>query len=369
MLNHLPAEILQALCVPAETSINHVLQYDPAALHAMARHQGRLLAIRIIGVNGVSDIFVRIFDNGIGLSLMGDSTADATLTGSIRDFLALARADDKANTLINSAIDMDGDSEFAIALTRIAQQLDIDWEALISPLTGGLLAHQLGKGLRGLMNWGKSTSATYRTAVKEYLEENNFIVTTAIDALDAKRKLNIIKFDILILDVMMPGESGLSLTKELKKTNTTPIILLTAKGETIDRIQGLELGADDYLGKPFEPKELLLRIKNILNKVQKPIEKNEVYIGDTLINLKKLYIQKNNKTIKINPQEKKILEKMLEVPGKVFSRDDMGKIINISKERTVDVMITRLRQKIESNPKNPKYLQTIRGSGYVLWIE
>jgi len=208
-----------------------------------------------------------------------------------------------------------------------------------------------------------------RELVKEYLEENNFIVTTAIDALDAKRKLNIIKFDILILDVMMPGESGLSLTKELKKTNTTPIILLTAKGETIDRIQGLELGADDYLGKPFEPKELLLRIKNILNKVQKPIEKNEVYIGDTLINLKKLYIQKNNKTIKINPQEKKILEKMLEVPGKVFSRDDMGKIINISKERTVDVMITRLRQKIESNPKNPKYLQTIRGSGYVLWIE
>ena len=208
-----------------------------------------------------------------------------------------------------------------------------------------------------------------RELVKEYLEEKNFIVSTAKDSQDAKKKLEIIKFDILILDVMMPGESGLSLTKELKKTNTTPIILLTAKGETIDRIQGLELGADDYLGKPFEPKELLLRIKNILNKVQKPIEKNEVYIGDTLINLKKLYIQKNNKTIKINPQEKKILEKMLEVPGKVFSRDDMGKIINISKERTVDVMITRLRQKIESNPKNPKYLQTIRGSGYVLWIE
>jgi len=146
----LPAEVLQALCVPAEASVNHVLQYDPAAVKALARHQGRLLAIRIIGVNGVSDIFVRIFDNGIGLSLMGDSTADATLTGSIRDFLALARADDKANTLINSAIDMDGDSEFAIALTRIAQQLDIDWEALISPLTGGLLAHQLGKGLRGI---------------------------------------------------------------------------------------------------------------------------------------------------------------------------------------------------------------------------
>ena len=208
-----------------------------------------------------------------------------------------------------------------------------------------------------------------RELVKQYLEENNFLVTTAVDALDAKKKLEIIKFDILILDIMMPGESGLSLTKEMKKNNQTPIILLTAKGETGDRIHGLELGADDYLGKPFEPKELLLRIKNILNKIQKPLLPDEIYIGSALINLKKLDIKKNKKTIKINPQEKKVLEKMLEFPGKVFSRDDIGKMINISKERTIDVMITRLRQKIESKPKNPKYLQTIRGSGYVLWIE
>ena len=208
-----------------------------------------------------------------------------------------------------------------------------------------------------------------RELVKQYLEENNFLVTTAVDALDAKKKLEIIKFDILILDIMMPGESGLSLTKEMKKNNQTPIILLTAKGETGDRIHGLELGADDYLGKPFEPKELLLRIKNILNKIQKPLLPDEIYIGSALINLKKLDIKKNKKTIKINPQEKKVLEKMLEFPGKVFSRDDIGKMINISKERTIDVMITRLRQKIESRPKNPKYLQTIRGSGYVLWIE
>ena len=208
-----------------------------------------------------------------------------------------------------------------------------------------------------------------RELVKEYLEENNFLVTTAVDALDAKKKLEIIKFDILILDIMMPGESGLSLTKEIKKKNLTPIILLTAKGETGDRIHGLELGADDYLGKPFEPRELLLRIKNILNKIQKPLLPDEIYIGSTLINLKKLDIKKNKKTIKINPQEKRVLEKMLEFPGKVFSRDDIGKMINISKERTIDVMITRLRQKIESRPKNPKYLQTIRGSGYVLWIE
>ena len=208
-----------------------------------------------------------------------------------------------------------------------------------------------------------------RELVKEYLEENQFLVTTAKNAEDAKKKLEILKFDILVLDIMMPGESGLTLTKEIKKNNYTPIILLTAKGETKDRIEGLELGADDYLGKPFEPKELLLRIKNILNKTKTDILPNEIHIGNTLINLKKLNIKLNNKIKKINTQEKKILENMLGSPGKVFSRNDIGKIINVSKERTIDVMITRLRQKIESNPKNPKYLQTIRGSGYVLWIE
>ena len=208
-----------------------------------------------------------------------------------------------------------------------------------------------------------------RELVREYLEDKKFIVTTAKNADDAKKKIEIIKFDILILDIMMPGESGLSLTKELKKNNPVPIILLTAKDETHDRIEGLELGADDYLGKPFEPKELLLRIKNILNKTKKPVFSNEIYIGNVLVNLKKLNIKKNNKIKKINPQERKILEKMIETPGKIFSRDDIGKIINISKERTIDVMVTRLRKKIEVNPKNPKYLQTIRGEGYVLWIK
>tara|TARA_B100000315_G_scaffold247933_1_gene277272 strand:- start:537 stop:1214 length:678 start_codon:yes stop_codon:yes gene_type:complete len=205
--------------------------------------------------------------------------------------------------------------------------------------------------------------------VKEYLEENHFLVTTAKDVNDAKKKLEIVKFDILILDIMMPGESGLSLTKYIKKNKPTPIILLTAKGETEDRIRGLELGADDYLGKPFEPKELLLRIKNILNKTKLHALPEKIYIGKMLINLKKSSIEISNKVKKINPQEKKILEKMLGTPGKVFSRQDIGKIINISKERTIDVVITRLRQKIETNPKYPKYLQTIRGSGYVLWVE
>ena len=208
-----------------------------------------------------------------------------------------------------------------------------------------------------------------RELVKEYLESNNYMVTTAEDAEEAKKKIDIINFDIMIFDIMMPGKSGLELTKELKENNSTPIILLTAKGETKERIAGLELGADDYLGKPFEPKELLLRIKNILNKVQKPILKDQFLIGNVLIDLKKLEIKNNKKIKKINPQEEKILYNMLGSPGKVFSREDIGKMINISKERTIDVMITRLRQKIESTPKNPKYLQTIRGSGYVLWIE
>ena len=208
-----------------------------------------------------------------------------------------------------------------------------------------------------------------RDLVKQYLEKNNFLVTTAKNAQDAREKLEIIKFDILVLDIMMPGESGLSLTKEIKKNNPIPIILLTAKGETQNRIEGLEFGADDYLGKPFEPKELLLRIKNILNKTRVQRLPEKISIGNSLINLKRLNIKTKDEIKKINPQEKKILEKMLESPGKVFSRNDIGKIINISKERTIDVVITRLRQKIESNPKNPKYLQTIRGSGYVLWIE
>jgi two-component system phosphate regulon response regulator OmpR len=168
---------------------------------------------------------------------------------------------------------------------------------------------------------------------------------------------------------MMPGESGLSLTQYLKKNNATPIILLTAKGEVGDRIKGLEFGADDYLGKPFEPKELLLRIKNILKKTQIKNLPNEIMIGKAKINFKKLEVKINDKTKKINPTERKVLEKMLSSPGQIFSREEIGKVMNITKERTVDVMITRLRQKIEIDPKNPKYFQTIRGSGYVLWIE
>ena len=208
-----------------------------------------------------------------------------------------------------------------------------------------------------------------RDLIKEYLIKNYYIVTTAKDAFDAQNKAMIIKFDLIVLDIMMPGKTGLELTNEIKKISTTPIILLTAKSDMEDRVIGLETGADDYLGKPFSPKELLLRIKNILKKIEiKNLEEN-IKIGESLINLKKLTINYENKIIKINPTEKKILQNLISSSGKVFSRNEIGKMTNITKERTIDVMITRLRKKIEPDPKNPKYLQTIRGSGYVLWIE
>ena len=208
-----------------------------------------------------------------------------------------------------------------------------------------------------------------RELVKEYLDQNNFLVSTAKDAEDAQEKISLIKFDLIILDIMMPGKSGLEFLSENKTILDTPIILLTAKGEAIDRIHGLEIGADDYLPKPFEPKELILRIRNILNKTNLMKNRSNIEIGNIKINLNKMLIYKKNKQIKMNNTEKKIFEKMLGFPGRVFSRESIGRLIKIDKERSVDVIITRLRKKIEDNPKNPKYLQTIRGEGYVLWIE
>ncbi len=208
-----------------------------------------------------------------------------------------------------------------------------------------------------------------RILVKQYLQDNNYLVTTAKDAFDAKNKIDLIKFDLIVLDIMMPKKSGLELTDELKKENKVPIILLTAKGETDERVEGLERGADDYLGKPFEPKELLLRIKNILAKTIKKKKTEKLKIGLSILDLNKLIIEKKDLSYKINNTEKLILEKMINSPGQIFSRDEIGKLINIDKERSIDVIITRLRKKIEMDSKNPKYLQTIRGTGYVLWIE
>jgi len=208
-----------------------------------------------------------------------------------------------------------------------------------------------------------------RELVKEYLNENGFIVSTGSNAEEAKIKMEYFKFDLIVLDVMMPGQNGFELTREIKKYLNVPIILLTAKSEVENRIEGLELGADDYLGKPFEPKELLLRIKNIIKKNIKINVNKKNKIGYAKVDLNKMSIHLKNKTNKINNAEKKVLLEMLANPGKTYSRSQIGEISNISQERSVDVMITRLRQKIEVNPKNPKYLQTIRGSGYVLWIE
>ena len=208
-----------------------------------------------------------------------------------------------------------------------------------------------------------------RYLVKKFLGENNYLTNTASSAEEAQKRVAIIKFDIIILDIMMPGKSGLEFLNENKNILDTPIILLTAKGEAQERIIGLETGADDYLPKPFEPKELLLRINNILSKTQQKNLLRRINFGNIKIDLKKLLIIRNSKEYKINDTEKKILEKMINHPGKVFSRGEIGKFINIDKERSIDVVITRLRKKIEINPKNPKYLQTIRGTGYVLWIE
>ena len=208
-----------------------------------------------------------------------------------------------------------------------------------------------------------------RTLVKKYLNENNYLVTTANSAEDAFEKIQIIKFDLIILDIMMPGKSGLEFIKENQKRLDTPVILLTAKGEANERVEGLEVGADDYLPKPFEPKELILRIQNIIQKTKKSDQKRVIQFENIKIDLNKQLIIKKNTEYKINNTEKKILEKMINNPGKTFSREDIGILTELDKERSIDVIITRLRKKIEIDPKNPKFLQTIRGAGYVLWIE
>jgi two-component system phosphate regulon response regulator OmpR len=169
---------------------------------------------------------------------------------------------------------------------------------------------------------------------------------------------------------MMPGKDGLQLTKEIRDKIDLPIILLTAKGEAEDRVRGLELGAEDYLPKPFEPKELLLRIKNVIKRIKKDNHIiTAIKIGKANVNIKKMEIHKDKKIIKINASEKILLENMISSAGKIFSREEISKITNLTQERSIDVLVTRLRQKIEPDPKNPKYLQTVRGTGYVLWLD
>ena len=208
-----------------------------------------------------------------------------------------------------------------------------------------------------------------RKLLKTFLVDNKYLVSTASNAAEAKEVLKYITFDLLVIDIMMPGQNGYELTKEIREKSLIPIIHLTAMGETEDRVHGLEIGADDYIGKPFDPKELLLRVKNVIKMNIDPNKLLSSKIGEAELNLNKMTIKIKDKLKRINSSEKKVLMKMLSSPGKIFSRTDIGKIASISKERSIDVMITRLRKKIELDPKKPKYLQTIRGSGYVLWIE
>ena len=207
-----------------------------------------------------------------------------------------------------------------------------------------------------------------RDLLKNFLSENNFLISTAADATEALEKLNSISFDLIIIDIMMPGMNGYELTKKIRESTLVPLIHLTAMRETQNVIHGLELGADDYIGKPFEPKELLLRIKNILNKTSKKPNKEKIQLGSLILDLKNGKIIGGNKDSSLNDNEIKILGILSSSPGESFSREHLIKNLEFAQERTLDVCVNRLRKKIEKNPKIPKFLKTKRGSGYVLWI-
>ena len=209
-----------------------------------------------------------------------------------------------------------------------------------------------------------------RELVKEYLDRNKFVTSTADSAENALQKIKLIKFDLIILDVMMPGKSGLDFLKENKSFLDTPIILLTAKGEPNDRIQGLEIGADDYLPKPFEPKELLLRMNNLIRKNKFDSKKKIIKFGPYTFNLKNEILKKNGKNFILTSSETRLLCILAKNDGKPIFRDNLSKILNIpSTSRALDVQVTRLRNKIEGNKKFPSYIQTVRGRGYVLKVE
>ena len=207
-----------------------------------------------------------------------------------------------------------------------------------------------------------------RDLLKDFLIKNNFLVTTAINGDDALQKINLISFDVLILDIMMPGIDGYELTKIIRSKSLVPIIHLTAMGDTENVIQGLELGADDYLAKPFEPKELLLRIKNILKKTSTKTFKDQIQINNLVLNLVTGEISGSDTSKSLNSNELSILRILSKEIGKPFSREELSKILGFEQERTLDVCINRLRKKIELDPKFPKYLKTKRGAGYLLWV-
>jgi two-component system phosphate regulon response regulator OmpR len=210
--------------------------------------------------------------------------------------------------------------------------------------------------------------ARLRELLQKYLSSKGFRVSAAADAADARALMKSIAFDLLILDVMMPGESGLDLTRAIRAHSQTPILILTARGEPEDRIAGLEQGADDYLPKPFEPRELLLRVGALLRRAAPPARSAhvEVRMGDCVFDPTRAQLSRRGKPVKLTSSEAALLQLFAANAGRAFSRSDLCTRLGVALERSIDVQVTRLRRKIEEDPKLPLYLQTVRGVGYVL---
>lgn len=209
-----------------------------------------------------------------------------------------------------------------------------------------------------------------RELLSRYLSENGFRVTTAADAEEARGRMRGLAFDLLVVDVMMPGETGLELTESLRVTSRVPILLLTAMGEPEDRVNGLEHGADDYLTKPFEPRELVLRIESILRRAAPPVAEGVVRFGDCRFDLSRRELRRDDAIVRLTTIEATLLAALARSAGVTLTRDELIQQCSIDGgERTVDVQVTRLRRKIENDPRDPRYLHTIRGQGYVLYAD
>ena len=208
-----------------------------------------------------------------------------------------------------------------------------------------------------------------RGLLQKFLSENGFRVSTAGDAADARGRLAGLDFDLIVLDVMMPGESGLDFAADLRLSNPVPILMLTAMGEPEQRIAGLEKGVDDYLAKPFDPRELLLRVSNVLRRGASAPATGEVRMGNFIFHVSRGELKRDGESVRLTERERDLLRYFAQRPGMPVSRHELAKDAESGGERAVDVQINRLRRKIEHDPANPVYLQTVRGKGYILYSE